>query len=58
MLKGEHRKTEMMVLNPIGQLPFIVDDGVVLVESAAILRYLACKYPSLHKFYPAGLQQR
>src|SRR5690242_10069587 len=35
---------EFLKLNPIGLIPCVVDDGVVLRESNAIVRYLATKY--------------
>ncbi|MBO3274272.1 glutathione S-transferase family protein [Pseudomonas schmalbachii] len=42
--------------NPNGLVPMIEDDGFVLWESNAIVRYLAAKYaPAL---YPSNLQQR
>jgi glutathione S-transferase len=43
--KGEHRKPEFLAINPCGKLPALVDDGVVITESAAIALYLAEKYP-------------
>ena len=48
ILKGENRTPEMLAINPAGSLPFITVDGEPLYESAAILRYLAVKFPSLN----------
>lgn len=42
---GEHRRPEFLALNPAGKLPVLVDGGHVLTESAAIVLYLAEKYP-------------
>ena len=42
--KGEHKTPAMLALNPMGKLPVIVDDGVVVTESAAIGLYLADRY--------------
>jgi glutathione S-transferase len=41
--KGDPRKPEYLALNPNGKVPTIDDDGVVLWESSAILKYLAAK---------------
>jgi glutathione S-transferase len=42
--KGEHKAPEYMAHQPFGQVPYIVDDGLVLYESRAICRYIALKY--------------
>ena len=43
--KGGHKRPEFLKLNPMGKLPTVVDDGVAVAESGAILAYLADKYP-------------
>jgi glutathione S-transferase len=45
MTKGEHKHPDYMKVHPMGSLPAIEDNGVPLFESAAILMYLADKYP-------------
>lgn len=40
------KQPELLALNPSGAIPFIVDDGLVLSESLAILLYLAKTYGS------------
>ena len=39
--KGEHRSPEFLALNPFGQVPVLVADGLVLRDSQAILVWLA-----------------
>ena len=39
--QGEHHAQDFAALNPNRQVPVLEDDGFVLTESAAILRYLA-----------------
>lgn len=41
--KGEQKEEAFVALNPNGKVPVLVDDGLVLTESAAILVYLAEK---------------
>jgi glutathione S-transferase len=44
LVGGEHRQEEFLKLNPFGQVPVLVDGGVTLADSTAILVYLAKKY--------------
>jgi GSH-dependent disulfide-bond oxidoreductase len=41
--KGEQKLPDFVALNPNAKVPVLVDDGLVLTESAAILVYLAEK---------------
>jgi glutathione S-transferase len=54
---GEHRRPEFLKLNPAGKLPVLVDGDNVVTESAAIVLYLAEKYPE-KKLLPTDLKQR
>jgi glutathione S-transferase len=55
LMKGEHHADTFARLNPNRMVPVLVDDGFVLTESSAILRYLARSRSSA--LYPAGLQE-
>ncbi|MCB9674171.1 MAG: glutathione S-transferase family protein [Alphaproteobacteria bacterium] len=50
--KGAQKAPSFLALNPMGKLPTLVDDGVVLTESAAIALWLADRY-SLGNLAPA-----
>lgn len=54
---GRNREPEYLALNPNGTVPTIVDNGFVLWESNAIVRYVAAKYGA-GKLYPNDPQTR
>jgi glutathione S-transferase len=54
---GGHKEPEYLKLNPNGLLPTIDDDGVVLWESNAIVRYLAAKHGQ-GGLWPTDLAER
>lgn len=43
--EGEQFKREFLEINPFHKVPVIIDDGLRVLESLAILDYLECKYP-------------
>ena len=53
---GEHQKPEFLKLHPAGKIPVIDDDGFVLFESNAIIKYLALKNNS--PLYPKELKEQ
>jgi len=52
LFKREHRQPDFLALNPFGQVPVLIDDGVVLTDSNAILVYLASRYVPGTPWYP------
>ncbi len=56
LYKGEQVTEEFLKLNPFGKVPVIDDDGFVLFESDAIIRYLCRKQKSA--LYPSTYKQR
>jgi glutathione S-transferase len=50
---GDQRKPEYLALNPNGKVPLIVDDGVPIFESMAILIHLGQRYGQDKGLWPA-----
>jgi glutathione S-transferase len=48
----EHKGPALLRLNPLGELPVLEDDGLVLYDSGAILVYLASRYDQGGSWYP------
>ena len=46
LFKGEARTPEFLALNPAGKLPVLVDGGLTLTESAAIVNYVSDRFPA------------
>ena len=47
-MRGEHKSPEYRRLNPLGKVPALAIDGVVLTETVAILTYLKERFPEAH----------
>ncbi|XP_039829481.1 glutathione S-transferase T1-like isoform X2 [Panicum virgatum] len=59
LFKSQHLTAEFRKINPMGQVPAIVDGRFKLFESHAILRYLASVFPGVaDHWYPADLFTR
>ena len=54
---GAHKKPEFLAINPNGAVPAVVDGGLALSESNAILQY-AADLSGSEKHYPRNLKQR
>ncbi|XP_041792578.1 glutathione S-transferase theta-2 isoform X2 [Chelmon rostratus] len=56
--KGENRTPDFTKLNPMQKVPVMVDNGFVLTESDAIMKYLATKYDIPEHWYPRQPERR
>jgi glutathione S-transferase len=57
IMKGEQKSPEHLARQPFGVVPAIDDDGFVLYESRAIIRYLDARLPG-QSLTPADLKHR
>src|ERR1051325_4002142 len=57
LLAGEHRRPELLKINPAGKLAVLIDGDFVLTESVAIVLYLGEKYPE-KGLLPSGIETR
>jgi glutathione S-transferase len=55
---GDQKKPEYLRLNPNGTVPTLADHDLVLYESAAIVQYLADKFPEKYLAPPVGTPLR
>ncbi|PVX82449.1 glutathione S-transferase family protein [Paraburkholderia unamae] len=53
----EHKTDVFLRVNPLGQLPALIDDHVTLRDAQAILVYLASRYDTAGTWYPASNPQ-
>ena len=55
---GENNTPEYRAINPMGKIPALVDEGVVITETAAICAYLADKFAEKGMAPEVGTHQR
>lgn len=58
MERGQNREPDFLKINPMGKVPTILHDGVVVTEAAAIACYLADAFPEAGLSVPIGDPQR
>lgn len=58
VLRGEGKADWFLKLNPAGKVPVLVDDDLVLTESAAICLHIAERYPDAGLLPPVGTSAR
>ncbi len=54
----DNRTPEYLALNPLGQVPTLVDGDTVVFETAAVCLYLADRFPEKHLAPPPGSPDR
>ena len=57
LIVGEQKSAAYKAIHPLGRVPTLDDDGVVVWESGAILLYLADKFPAA-RLIPGTLAER
>ncbi|MEH6548922.1 MAG: glutathione S-transferase family protein [Pseudomonadales bacterium] len=58
LTKGDSRSPEYHAINPAGKIPAMLDDDLILTESAAIISYLADKFPEAGLIPAVGSKAR
>lgn len=56
--KGEHRTPDFTELNPMQKVPVLEDNGFVLTESDAIMKYLCTRHNVPEHWYPRQPERR
>jgi glutathione S-transferase len=57
MDKGSEFKNAIDKINPVGKVPCLVDEGLIVWDTLAIAEYIAEKYPN-KKLWPADVRHR
>ncbi|XP_047332997.1 glutathione S-transferase zeta class-like [Impatiens glandulifera] len=58
LLKGDNHDPEFKKVNPIGYVPALIDEDVLIADSLAIILYLEEKYPQHHPLLPRDLKKK
>ncbi|XP_060800924.1 glutathione S-transferase 1-like [Amyelois transitella] len=58
LMNGDHMKPEMLKINPLHVVPFIVDGDLTVTDSHSILMYLADAYGKDDSLYPKDVKKR
>ena len=56
VFKGETKTPEYLKINPLGKVPAIEDNGLIIIEHEAILRYLLSTYKEAQVFAPTDIK--
>lgn len=56
--RGDNTKIEYRRIHPLGEVPALVDDDLVVVDPTAICMYLADRFPDRHMAPPIGSPDR
>lgn len=54
----DHKKPDFLALNPLGQLPVLIDGDLILRDAQSILLYLASKYDDTGTWFPDDAEAR
>lgn len=49
---GAHKSPEFLALNPLGQVPVLVDGDLTLRDSTAIMTYVAARHDPQNRWFP------
>ncbi|MBY8977995.1 glutathione S-transferase family protein [Rhodobacteraceae bacterium NNCM2] len=53
-----HKAPEFLALNPLGQVPVLVDGDLTLRDSTAIMTYLAGRFDAENRWFPSDANRR
>lgn len=55
---GDQFKQDFLKINPLHQVPVLVDDDLIITESRAIMGYIVGKYGQDSLLYPSDVAKR
>ena len=56
LMARAHKAPDFLAMNPLGQVPVLVDGDVVLRDSSAIMIYIARRFDTENKWLPASAE--